>query len=301
MIKKITITNYLSESIILDLRNPEQSGFFIRGVDGLGPVKATINTSQALSIDGSEYNSARLGERNVVFNLGFLENPTIEDVRHRSYRYFPLKSKVNIEVETDNRTTKTSGYVESNEPIIFSSGEATMISVICPDPYFRSVETIIVHFSSTQSLFSFPFSNESLTLKLIIFGNLQIEPQQLVTYLGDAITGVTMRIHALGAVGSFSVYNLETGQSMTIDEDILIALTGSGLVAGDDLVITTMPGRKSVLLYRGGQVINVLNALGGDSEWIVLQPGVNTFVFTAIYGDQLLEFQIEYENVHEGI
>ena len=43
MIKSVTITNHLDESIKLDLFNPEESGFIIKNIEGLGPVKANIN------------------------------------------------------------------------------------------------------------------------------------------------------------------------------------------------------------------------------------------------------------------
>src|SRR5574339_645339 len=113
MINSITITNHRSESVVLELRSPESSGLFIQGVDGLGPSKATINTSESLSLDGSTFNSARKEQRNIVLKLGFLENPTIEDSRQSTYKYFPLKKRIKLTIETDNKTVQTFGYVES--------------------------------------------------------------------------------------------------------------------------------------------------------------------------------------------
>ena len=88
---------------------------------------------------------------------------------------------------------------------------------------------------------------------------------------------------------------------MTLDDTILEALTVSCLVAGDYLEISTIKGEKHVLLTRDGVTTSVLNALGPDSEWFTLQRGNNTFYFTASFGDQFLEFMIEYELVYEGI
>lgn len=84
MIHSFAITNYLGDRIKLDLREPEVSGFLIKSVTGLGPVKATVNTTEVVTNDGSMFNSARLSQRNIVFQIVFVDTvygETIEDVR----------------------------------------------------------------------------------------------------------------------------------------------------------------------------------------------------------------------------
>ena len=44
MIHSITVTNYLGDSIVLELARPEQSGFIVKSVEGLGPAKGNVNT-----------------------------------------------------------------------------------------------------------------------------------------------------------------------------------------------------------------------------------------------------------------
>lgn len=301
MIKTITITNHLSETVVFDLRNPEQSGFFIQSIEGLGPGKATINTTESLPIDGSRYNSSRLGNRNIVFQLGFLENPTIEDTRQNSYKYFPIKSNVEMLFETDNKTTKISGYVESNEPNIFSQQEGCVISIICPDPFFYSLTKEVVNFSSTISLFQFPFSNESLTEKLIEFGNVIAYPQETITYEGDVSVGIVMYIHVLETVNEFSIFNINTREYMTIDSSIIEYMTGQGLSIGDDIVVSTIKGAKSITLIRNGENINILNALIDGSSWFVLEKSDNVFYYNTLPEQADLQFRIEYQNIYEGI
>lgn len=46
MIRAITVTNYLGDSIKLDLARPEQSGFVVTSVTGLGSGKANINMTE---------------------------------------------------------------------------------------------------------------------------------------------------------------------------------------------------------------------------------------------------------------
>jgi len=53
MINSITVTNHLDESVKLELRFPEKSGFLVQGVTGLGPSKANINSTELSTTDGS--------------------------------------------------------------------------------------------------------------------------------------------------------------------------------------------------------------------------------------------------------
>ena len=157
MIKSVTITNHLGESIKMELGFPEKSGFLIQSITGLGPVKADINSTKFATSDGAIFNSARLDSRNIVMILRLLENSTIEDTRQKTYKYFPIKNRIRFRIETDNRTCETYGYVESNDPIIFSSQVSTQISIICPDPYFYSITPKTTIFSGVESLFNFHF------------------------------------------------------------------------------------------------------------------------------------------------
>lgn len=307
MIKSFTVTNYLGDSIKLELGRPEKSGFLINSVSGLGPSKANINTTEVSTNDGSLFNSARLNQRNIVFEFIFVESvnrETIEDVRQKSYKYFPLKKNLDLLIETDNRIVNTTGYVESNEPNIFSSQEGSQISIICPDPHFYSAgpdgnNTTV--FYGIESVFEFPFSNESLTDPLIVFGNIQNKTENVITYRGDSEIGITIQIHAIGEAGGITIYNTGTRESMRIDAIKLEALTGSGIVAGDDIIIKTQKGDKSITLIRGGKTTNILNCLDKRTDWFSLTKGDNIFAFTAESGTTNLQFWIENKIIYEGV
>ena len=284
MIHSFAITNYLGDRIKLDLREPEVSGFLIKSVIGLGPVKATVNTTEVVTNDGSMFNSARLSQRNIVFQIVFVDTvygETIEDVRQKSYKYFPAKKSVEIIIETDNRYVRTNGYVESNEPNIFSSQEGTSISIICPDPFFYSAGedgNNVTDFYSIDPMFEFPFSNESLTEPLLVFGEIQIKTE-----------------------GVINIYNTETREVMKIDTVKLQKLTGKGIVASDDIVINTSKGDKSITLIREGVSYNILNCLDKNTDWFTLAKGDNIFAFTADSGVTNLQFRIENKVIYEGV
>lgn len=304
MIKSLTITNHLGESIKLELGFPEKSGFFVSQIEGLGPPKATINTSDMSTTDGSLFNSSRVGQRNIVLTLGFLFNPDVETVRQMSYKYFPIKKRIRIEVETDNRICETYGNVESNEPIFFSSMTGTTISIICPDPYFYSTGedgVTVSTFYAQDPTFEFDFSNESLTENMIIFGNIINVPEQTVYYEGDADTGIVMYLHALGAVTNITIHNVQTLESMAIDTTKLATLTGAGFGNGDMIIISTIKGAKSIYLLRNGIYTNVLNCLDRNADWFQLSKGDNVFGYEVETGYTNLEFRIENQTLYEGV
>lgn len=301
MIKSITVTNHLNESIKLELGFPERSGFLIQEISGLGPVKADINVSELSSIDGSIYNSARLPSRNIVFKLVLLESPTIEDTRQKSYKYFPIKKRVRLLIETTNRTAEIFGYVESNEPIIFSRQETTQISIVCPNPYFYSEGKQITSFTGFEKVFSFPFSNESLSDKLLIMGNILKNQMQTVLYEGDSEIGFNIEIHAIGTAKHVMLYNVNTLENMKIDTDKLIALTGQPIIMGDSIFISTIKGDKSIQLLREGVYYNIINCLDRDATWMFLRKGDNVFAFDAEEGGANLYFRIINQVIYQGI
>lgn len=307
MIYSFTITNYLGDTIKLTLREPALSGFLIKSVTGLGPVKANINTTEVATNDGSKFNSARLTQRNIVFQMVFvdtLKGESVEDIRQKSYKYFPTKKNVDIIIETDNRYVKTTGYVESNEPNIFSSQEGAQISIICPDPYFYTAGDngdIVTEFYSIAPMFEFPFSNESLTDPMIVFSEIQSRAAGVITYYGDTEIGIVIRIHALGEATNIAIYNTDTREVMRIDTDKIKKITGKGLTVSDDIIINTAKGNKSITLLREGVSYNILNCLGKNPDWFTLTKGDNVFAFTAETGITNLQFRVENKIVYEGV
>lgn len=304
MIKSVTITNHLDESIKLDLFNPEESGFIIKSIEGLGPVKANINFKELATNDGAIDNSARLSSRNIVMSLQFMESPTIEETRLKSYKYFPIKRNIKFLIETDSRICETIGRVETNVPTIFSNAEGCQISILCSNPYFYSAgengtnQTI---FYGTEPLFEFPFSNESLTEDLIEFGSVENRTEGTIYYDGDAEIGITIQIHAVGEAEGLVIYNTKTREIMRINDDKLKSLMGSGIQAGDEITITTSRGEKGIYMLRSGVTTNILNSLEKPIKWFQLSKGDNTFTYTASSGLTNLQFTIENKVIYEGV
>lgn len=307
MLNAVTVTNYLGNSLRMELANPFICGLAITSIKGLGPADADINITDMSTADGGLYNSARLKKRTIVFDITFVEstmNDTIEKTRLLTYKYFPIEKRVKLVFEEDARSAEIYGYVEENDPDIFSKNSGCTISIVCPDPYFYSTgEDGIKYttFSGVESNFEFPFENNSLDDDLIEFGIIERYSERSVFYQGDAEIGCEIIMHAVGEVGDIAIYNTGTRERMFISAERMDALTGSHMMAGDTITINTVKGNKSITLLRNGIETNILNCLDKNADWFQLAKGDNVFTYTASIGAVNLQFKIKSKTVYEGI
>lgn len=304
MIRTLEIINYLDEKLKYTFANPQDVGFVITSITGLGAGKANINVTDIATNDGGVFNSSRVQSRNIIISLSYLWKNTIEDVRQLTYKYFPIKKKIRLVFETDNRYAEIEGYVESNEPSIFSKESGATISIICPNPFFCSygyhgINTTI--FNGVDYQFEFPFKNESVSDHLLFFGNIRNETERVIFYNGDIEVGIVISIHAIGDASNIAIYNTGTREVMKIDSDKIKRFTGSGIVNGDDIIISTVHNRKSITLLRNGKTYNILNCLDKSADWFRLSKGDNIFAYTAEYGGANLQFKIENQILYEGL
>lgn len=301
MIKSVTVTNNQGESLTMGVGDPDKSGLLISNMDGISPGQADISTTELAATDGSVYNSSRLVSRNITFDIIFNDLPSVEENRHLSYKYFPLKKEITLTFNTDERQLQIDGYVESNEANIFEEQESASFSIICPNPYFYSLATQTTVFSGIEPMFEFPFCNDSLTEKLLVFSEIRTKYENVVYYEGDAETGFVMNIHFVGPASGISIFNVENREIMKIDTDKLSAIVGGAIQAGDDLTISTVRGKKSLTFVRAGKSYNVLNCLDRDSDWLQLYIGLNVIAFTAVEGNNNLQFTVQNSSLFEGV
>lgn len=322
MLKRVVITNYRGEQIEYRIGDamantsndpnwvsPETSGLLITSIDGLGPVKANINITELTTTDGGIFNSARLSSRNIVIKALFMNTQSIEEARLLSYKYFPIKKKLKFYIQTDNREAEIEGYVESNEPDIFSERCGCQISVLCESAFFNAAgddAQQIIRFSSTVPMFKFPYRNVSTLAKPkeTIFGEYIRRRESVITYNGDSETGIVLKIHFTGDATKVKIYNSDTSEYIMLDTDKLPSVIPNSepmFLSGDDVEICTLQGKKSIKLVRMGETYNILNLLDKNSDWFMLAKGNNGFVYEATSGDENIELIIEAGVIYEGV
>lgn len=304
MIKSLTVTNYVGDSWEIELAKPEKYGIAITDITGIDAVAADIYDQEMASSDGSIYTSSRATKRNIVISATLLPVTTVEEVRHLLYKMFPVKHATTLRFETETRVCEINGYVESNAHVIFKEQVTIQVSVICPYPYFHSVEgdgSNVTYFYGIEPMFKFPFSNESLTDNLIEFGEIVNRKENVIVYEGDEDTGIILHIDAFGSAGSITIYNVLTRESMRLDNDKLQKMTGKGISQGDSIIISTVKNDKYIQLLRDGVYTNILNCLDRDSDWIGLSNGDNVFAYEADSGADNLQFRIEHGILYTGV
>lgn len=309
MLHKIVITNPKGETLELELSNPEKSGFTVAKVEGLGPPQANINGQEMASSDGMFYSSSRADKRQIIFTLEFRSRDhnskygylSIEECRHRCYRYFPLKKEITITTYTDSQVLYTKGYVESNKPEPFSRQEYATISVVCPDPFMYEFVDARTVFSGIQPAFEFPFSNESLTEPLLQLGQIWLDTTAVLDYSGTIDTGIVITIHAFGDCEGIQLFNIDTLERIAIDTERIYTITGDRFQAKDDIIISTVRGDRYCKLLRNGQYTNIIGALGRDTDWFQISNGSNAFGFSATSGESNISVTFSYQNAYMGV
>lgn len=303
MFRSMTVINDRNESLTISLDDPRESGYLIAGIDGLGPTKAILWHSESVTSDGSVFSGARKESRDITITLAYLRdaNHSIEDLRHRLYRYFPEKRAVTLIFETDTRQVKTVGHVENNEVSIFTSQEASAITIRCADPWLEDaseISEIVTQFSTVEPLFEFPFPIAGDTFE---FGNISIDHSKNVRYDGEAEVGVVITVELTGQVSNPSFYNEDWNQSILIYTDKVKSIIGSDLQPGDQIIISTMSGEKYAKIRRAGIDYNILNAIDRAVSWITLYPGNNVITYMAESGIDNMHVSVSSKILYAGV
>ena len=235
-------------------------------IEGLSPAPAQINTTAIANLDGSLFNSSRLESKNLVITIRI--NGDVERNRQRLYDFFPTKEQVTIYYSNENRDVFIEGYVETLECDLFNISELAQISILCPDPYFKSIDELVSDISNTIALFHFPFAIDYDAP--IAFSEFENSRVTNVYNEGSSETGVIVDIVARSDFDSITIRNVETLEEMTLEYQFL---------ENDEIEINTNKGHKSVYLIRAGERTNLFTAVKRGSVFFQLRAGDNLFLY----------------------
>lgn len=229
----------------------------IRNIDGLDPVKATVNTSLFGSTDGSTYVGSSIGSRNIVLTVH--PNPdwdlwTYESLRRLLYQYFMPKRPLRLVFLSDDIVpVEISGIVEDTQINQFSKDPEMIVSVICPDPFFTSVEPIVVSGQSVR-----PGD-----------GPWQID------YQGTVEAGFQIKVTTLGPPYASYIRIQDLTVNATVDPTSYLEMS-------------SVPMQKYVqnVSIGSGVITNLLSKVQEGSKWPTLLPGWNEFRVITDQGHQ---------------
>lgn len=270
---------------ILNLTN--NKNYDVIKIDGLAPPATALNFTPLVNLDGSIYNSGRLDNRNIVITI--VLHGDIERNRINLYNYFPIKRKTRLYFKNETRDVYIDGYIETFECDFFELGEKVQISILCPNPYFKSTDTTVITFANQVDLFEFPFSidAEGIPFSELVISN--------TTYYnnGDIDIGMIITLHALeNQILNPVIFNNTTNQKFGLNWD---------LYEGDVITISTIAGEKSVKLLRNGVTTNIINSVQQGSSWLQLVSGINELSYQCDEGASALQISISAVNIFEGV
>lgn len=256
-----TVTAYSQWSgvspLVLKVTNkPENDLFEVRNIDGLGAVKADVNTTQSGSSRGEQFTGSNTGKRNLVFTIGLTpdwDDWTPAKLRRYLDLFFSPEQDVRLVFSSSEFSpVEIFGHIESNEPNIFSKDLEHQVSIICEQPDFVAVDPI------------------NLTA-LTNVGSISID------YQGTVETGFVLDIsHTTGPYSSAYTFT-------TTDSETAFQINTGGLLelvdATHDLVISSVTRNKFIHRVNTslGTSLNLLKYVGDGSVWQTLVPGIQDF------------------------
>lgn len=274
-----------SDGDIYELTNNPK--YTIYKIEGLDPVKATINKTSNTTTTGDTINSVKAESRNIVIYLTI--NGDIEGNRINLYKYCPVEENVTLYFKNGARDVYIEGVVEDTPVDPFSAKETVQISIVCPKTYFRGIDYVVNSFSDISSLFRFPFA---IAKEGIPFSEITTNLRKSIINTGDVITGVKIKLFATGSVVNPVIYNVMTGEKLAFNFT---------MQASDTLEIDTNVGSKSIQLVRNGVTSNAMGYRTPDSKWFTLKSGDNVFTYDAVSGNSNLQITFTNETLYKGV
>lgn len=283
----LEIENIKNEIVTL---TQNESNYQVFQIDGLNPPKAQINLSNVAGLDGAQFNSSKLETRNIVIYIKI--NGDVEKNRLYLNTFFSTKQWCKIYYKNNSRNVYIEGYVESNDYTSFTINEIMQVSIICPNPYFKAVDEIVDDISKSVAAFHFPFSIN--IGDPIPFSTLDTSKVTNVYNDSESETGVIIEADFYGSVNSLTIRNTDTGELFNLNY---------AFVNGDQVIVDTNKGEKSITLIRDGVKTNIFTAIRKGSTFFQLSIGDNFFGYLADNGqsDELVHIVFKHYTLYRGV
>ena len=271
----------------------EDAPLFLEGIDGVMKVTNKVTTSENTTVDGSTYQGSTTSERNIVITAHTSKN-------HLYYRNLLYKCFM-------PKTTGTLTYMEEDEKRIIDYEvedievdekgvvRNAVISLICPDPFFKDEEDTIVTMAGWQPRFEF---SHCFWPEKEPFGERVAEIIKEIDNDSAADNiGIEILIEAMGAVTNPAIYHAEQDIFIKVGTDSLPLYLGRGEI----VKITTGTNDKNVYLIQGEVITKINEYLDEESDFIQLIHGSNTFTYAADEGRDYMNVSIIYRLRYLGV
>lgn len=255
----------------------ENPYFWLLNVDGQTRAVSSISSTTIGGIDGDTVNNIQSQPRTIILDFRIKSGVNVEEAKRHILRIIKHKQRGSLEWTQNDRTVKIYGLVESVEMPRWDNGVVMQISIHCEQPFWEDAEYIVQQISEYIDLHYFTdIFNDMLYFpeEGIPFGEYDTIRTKSFYNDGDVSVGLEISIVALDTVTNPIIYD-ENGNYFGCgygdgEKKIVMA-------AGDNIVITTHRGRKSVKM--NGQ--SIFTKIKPQSTWLQLAAGDNQFTINS--------------------
>lgn len=192
----------------------------------------------------------------------------VEVNRNKLYTWIDSEQYVKINYQNKLKNVYCEGYIEESDIPMFDDNETIIVNLVCPDPYWKDLESIYTDISTLVSEFTFPFAIDK---EGIPFSTILSDNQTNVFNAGNE-TGIMIQAMFSGNVTGLKIFNgndisqyIKFKNSLTFNE-------------GDLLDIHTDSSPKTITRIKAdGTKENILKYVDGRPYWFTLKKGNNVF------------------------
>lgn len=256
---------------------------------GFTSPSAEIFRSKSPNKKGSKYNGSTLNERYITLVIKILGD--VEVNRNKLYAWIDSEQYVKINYQNKLKNVYCEGYIEESDIPMFADNETIAVNLVCPDPYWKDLESIYTDISTLVSEFTFPFAIDK---EGIPFSTILSDNQTNVFNAGNE-TGIMIQAIFSGNVTGLKIFNgndisqyIKFKNSLTFNE-------------GDLLDINTDSSPKTITRIKAdGTKENILKYVDGRPYWFTLKKGNNVFGYEC-NDETLVDLKIMFNNKYLGV
>lgn len=251
--------------------------FDITNIDGQTAAAASISSSDIGNADGNIVNNVKANPRSITIDLRVKSGVIVEDAKRSILKVVKIKQRGTLRWTQDDRAVAISGIVESVDMPRWSNAVMLQITLYCDQPFWEDIDYIVRQISEAVDLHYF---TDSATDMLyfpdggIALGEYDTIRTKAFHNNGDVSVGLEISIVAFDTVTNPIIYD---GNGNFFGVGYGDGLRQVVMNAGDQIVITTHKGRKSVTM--GG--VSLLSKIKPQSTWLQLDAGDNTFTINS--------------------
>lgn len=275
---KITLDNGISGITLGDC----SCNFRLLAYSGFAAADIDVQVSVSGASDGGYISTSRFGTRTLEIKFDFGENGA-ESVRQSLISFFAPSRITKISVQRGNVKREIEGRVSDFDIVEKNrfSFSAVNVSILCPDPYFKSVDTVYLGSARSTPMFHLPchfpcvIGTQSSTGYVEIMNN------------GDTYADMIAELVAASAVTAPYVLNRTNGKQIRLLNEIS---------PGQIVVISTVRRAKTATVNGKRGLIDPTSVFSD-----FLEPGLNQIEYGSDDGSDMISASIKYTALYLGV